>query len=654
MTLPVTNGLLAHYSWSSWKNTTTWEDLSGNGNHMTNVQEGSSALVTAENANMTDNDTGARFPYIAGNTSSQWDMAGLTGDERLPQNSWTFIHIHRYDPAGGDKNGRVLGGVGDNVLFGTWQGYVGSSHQNGWLGGLNYVPPIEGGHWVFHVERPNRYWRTTTKDTSWDEVSGGGDVNVSFRPTVNAWSNERCDWNVAELIWFNRVLSDSEVELFKTWLMDYKAGNYLSSSGTSGTSADGLQIEFIWSPEYLYNNQKWWPSYVHPYQQRGDSNGISNFNNGITFSTTNHDVRTDGIVLKDNGHNCTLYLNKVFQDNFKSTVGNAVSFEVWCEYTGDYTMESGFKGWMMGLDNGYGPTICINESRVGNISCLPPGSYTHTFDSSNPYQGGNIVNYQGVLMHLIGCWKWDGSGIVESIYINGEYVQPTNNHPSLPHMNANITSMHIGGRANPSTGEGTCYGMKIYSARVWHKELDQSTVDLLYAAGKYASALSVPEAGDATTIYWWTHGDPQLSLLWNTSQPNYYYNGEWNSFDYFKDILPSDHKTSTTGRLDIENSPFADQNIHIDFEAGTVSNIRIRGEPSNSPYAFWTGSQWEGQIMANGQNSMNRYAMEDDGNKIWTNNDGTYAELNIVPPLNATQFGCLNGDGKKYILVELT
>ena len=156
------------------------------------------------------------------------------------------------------------------------------------------------------------------------------------------------------------------------------------------------------------------------------------------------------------------------------------------------------------------------------------------------------------------------------------------------------------------------------------------------------------------TIYWWYNKPPQLSLLWNTSQPNYYYNGEWNSFDYFKDILPSDHKTSTTGRLDIENSPFADQNIHIDFEAGTVSNIRIRGEPSNSPYAFWTGSQWEGQIMANGQNSMNRYAMEDDGNKIWTNNDGTYAELNIVPPLNATQFGCLNGDGKKYILVELT
>jgi hypothetical protein len=705
MTLPVTSGLLAHYSWYSWKNTTTWEDLSGNGNHMVNQSEGSSALVTAENANMTDNDTGARFPYIAGNSSSRWDMAGMTGGERMPQNSWTYIHIHRYDPAGSDKDGRVLGTVGDNVLFGTWHGYVGNSHHgNGFVGGHNYVNPRFGGHWVFHIERPGpngpRYWRTTTKDSSWSEISGGGNANMNYRPTLNAGQyNENCDWNVAELILFNRILSNTEVESFKTWLMDYKAGNiheqYTSSSASGGGSppvmdwvwpsensavselkdyhprmgggeevvggwnrgqyelknagysggdyvndsipdglpfhsfngygvngddyidfiftfadantwcsgyrqyghanwtvntfskdieiytgdanfgpwtlvasdshsnwhnngnnaftdsgtttewtpsapskylrvktltnhgdggyggritvrylqlkigvgtastndivapvnlSDGLQIEFIWSPEYRYNNEKWWPSYVHSDQQRGDNNGISNFNNGITFSTTNHDVRTDGIVLKDNGHNCTLYLNKVFQDNFKSTVGNAVSFEVWCEYTGDYTMESGFKGWMMGLDDGYGPTICINESRVGNISCLPAGNYTHTFNSSNPYQGGNIVNYQGVLMHLIGCWKWDGSGIVESIYINGEYVQPTNDTPSNPSMSANITSMHIGGRTNPSTGEGTCYGMKIYSARVWHKELDQGTVDLLYAAGKYTSALSVPRA----------------------------------------------------------------------------------------------------------------------------------------------------------------
>jgi hypothetical protein len=28
--------------------------------------------------------------------------------------------------------------------------------------------------------------------------------------------------------------------------------------------------------------------------------------------------------------------------------------------------------------------------------------------------------------------------------------------------------------------------------------------------------------------------------------------------------------------------------------------------------------------------------------------------LNIVPPSNATQLGLLNGDGRKYILVELS
>jgi hypothetical protein len=550
-------------------------------------------------------------------------------------------------------------------------------------------------------------------------------------------------------------------------------------------------------------------------------------------------------------------------------------------------MQSGFKGWMMGLDNGYGPTICINESRVGNISCLPPGHYTHTFDSSNPYQGGNIVNYQGVLMHLIGCWKWDGSGIVESIYINGEYVQPTNSYSGNPSMSANTTSMLIGGRGNPSTGDGTCYGMKIYSARVWHKELDQSTVDLLYAAGKYTSALSVPGAGGdaagvvlpvqngltahhswfsfqdnntwedltgnghhatrqgsgtvslvsaananttgfgglgpwpyingdensrwdifggqtlnsdytivyimrydvdanyrgriidmkgrnyllgaysnsigrsyqsgwltyspsmqktewvlgiempnrqvrrgtvttqwadntgggsshtnlvatinnageksdyniaemiyynrkftdseiddmkdwlddyaaglvhdnytssagaapAATIYWWGGNTPHLSLFWNSSQRNYYNGGVWNSFDYFQNVLPSHHQTSTTGTLDIGDQNVGDQNIHIEFAAGTVSNIRIRGQTSSTAYAFWTGSQWEGQTMANGHDSTGRHNMNHNEHLVWTNNDGTYAELNIVPPSNATQLGLLNGDGRKYILVEIS
>jgi hypothetical protein len=431
----------------------------------------------------------------------------------------------------------------------------------------------------------------------------------------------------------------------------------LGASGASGDLSEGLQIEFIWSPEYLYNNQKWWPSYVHADQQRGDSNGIANFNNGITFSTTNHDVRTDGIVLKDNGNNFTFHLNKVFQDNFKSTVDNAVSFEVWCEYTGDYTMEDGYKGWIMGLEDGTGPAIAINDSRLSNISCMPVGNYTHTFATTNAYQGGHIANYQNVLLHLIGCWKWDGSGIVQSMYINGEYVQPTNSTPSIPHMTANLTSMHIGGRTNPSTGDGTCYGMKIYSARVWHKELAQSTVDLLYAAGKYTSALSVSASGDAaptSTIYWWGGNTPHLSLFTNTSQTNYYYNGEWNSFDYFQNVLPAHHQTSTTGTLDIGDQNVGDQNIHIEFAAGTVSNIRIRGQISNSAYAFWTGSEWEGQTMANGLDSTGIHNMTHNQHLVWTNNDGTYAELNIVPPSNATQLGLLNRDGGKYILVELS
>lgn len=57
-------------------------------------------------------------------------------------------------------------------------------------------------------------------------------------------------------------------------------------------------------------------------------------------------------------------------------------------------------------------------------------------------------------------------------------------------MSTGAKRMVIGGRNNP-TNHG-CYGMKVYSARVWHTKLDQTTVNRLYAAGKYGSALVVP------------------------------------------------------------------------------------------------------------------------------------------------------------------
>ena len=230
--LPVTNGLRARYNATSWKSRTVWEDLSGNGNHMGNVSSGPSEYVSAENANMADNTTGSRFAYIRGDQDSRWDIGGYSGDDRMPVNSWTFIHIHRYDPDYSDKSGRVLGtegdNGGDNVHFGTHNGFSGVSYHKGWVGfshnkrvGSRYDTP-----WLFHIERPNKFSRTTTlDDNGWTDFSGGGRANVSFRHTISAGRyGEHAAWNIAELILFDRVLSDSEVEQFKTWMMDYKVG----------------------------------------------------------------------------------------------------------------------------------------------------------------------------------------------------------------------------------------------------------------------------------------------------------------------------------------------------------------------------------------------------------------------------------------------
>ena len=228
--LPVTNGLRAHYNASSWQSTTVWEDLSGNNRHMENVSSGPSEVVSAENANMTNNTTGSRFAYVRGDQNSRWNLGGLSGDDRMPINSWTVIHIHRYDPVYSDKSGRVLGLYGSNALFGTYNGYSGGSYHKGWVGGQTYAQDYGFSRydvpWLFHIERPNKFSRTTTlDDNGWTDFSGGGDQNMSWRPTISAGQeNEYAAWNIAELIIFDRVLSDSEVEQFKTWMMAYKTG----------------------------------------------------------------------------------------------------------------------------------------------------------------------------------------------------------------------------------------------------------------------------------------------------------------------------------------------------------------------------------------------------------------------------------------------
>ena len=130
--LPVTSGLRARYNATSWQSTTVWEDLSGNNRHMQNASAGPSEFVSVENANMTENTTGGRFAYIRGDQNSRWNVGG-TGN--LPVNSWTVIHISRYDPVYSDKVGRILSGVGANVVMGTWNGYTGGSLRgNAWIG----------------------------------------------------------------------------------------------------------------------------------------------------------------------------------------------------------------------------------------------------------------------------------------------------------------------------------------------------------------------------------------------------------------------------------------------------------------------------------------------------------------------------------------
>ena len=219
---PIQNGLISHHSWYSFADNNTWQDLSGNGLHAIRQGSGTVSMVSQQSANTTGFGGLGPWPYVSGDLNSKWDFFGgqiINGSGQ----EYTIVYIMRYD-VNASNRGRLIDMKNRNYCVGGISGNLGRSyHEHGYI---NYNPSMQNTEWVLGIESPNRQVRRGTINTQWADNTGGGSSHTNLIATINngSHSHQSSDYNIAEIIYYNRRINQAEIDSMKVWLDQYAQG----------------------------------------------------------------------------------------------------------------------------------------------------------------------------------------------------------------------------------------------------------------------------------------------------------------------------------------------------------------------------------------------------------------------------------------------
>lgn len=233
-----------------------WRDSSGNSRNVTRIV-GSPSLTTSSG-----NGSSKTIQVIAGgiNDKIYFDNAPIS-------TSWTVVALSRY--SGASNRNRIISGnyssaayqdSSGNWLFGQYNGKAGLAHYNGWVSADSTPVGLTLTDWVMSTAYPYNYrYNGIVRGTS------GGTAELPPLG-INTFEGQLSDYQVAEVIIFNRTLTSSEITQVEdyfdeTYGLSYaKVGTYQTAStliigaGVGGrsdtfTAADGLGTKtFTLSP----------------------------------------------------------------------------------------------------------------------------------------------------------------------------------------------------------------------------------------------------------------------------------------------------------------------------------------------------------------------------------------------------------------------
>jgi hypothetical protein len=197
---PVTGGLIGHYNADSWAGT-RWIDLSGAGNHVTELGGTGLAVVQPIGAPK----------YISGEGSA-WMVFP---EAILPSPEYTLFFVARYN---GAAKQRIFQGFGRDWFSGFGGGKAGIAYHENCIQ-ISAPVDVHNMDWVIGSDRSNSFRsngidRTdrrskNEKCASYDRLA----INTGRQPL------QRSDFAIQVVLVYDLKLSDAEVQQVESWLM---------------------------------------------------------------------------------------------------------------------------------------------------------------------------------------------------------------------------------------------------------------------------------------------------------------------------------------------------------------------------------------------------------------------------------------------------
>jgi hypothetical protein len=228
----VSNGLIAQYDAASWNNSLqVWLDRSGNGNNTSPEDVRGTINYDSVNGFLFGSTTaGIRFPAAIVNSSG-----------------YTFIHLAKYN--NGVKQ-RIFQGVTNDWASGFIGGKAGVAFHNGYI--TQSDSDLYNYNWVISSDQLNKY-RAQSVDftTSTAGSPGYGRIGLNYGLKTAEYST----WAVAEVLVYNRILTDAELVSVENYLRTrylFLSIQFDTTTGSAFTVPQSNQQASVGTVEWSY------------------------------------------------------------------------------------------------------------------------------------------------------------------------------------------------------------------------------------------------------------------------------------------------------------------------------------------------------------------------------------------------------------------
>lgn len=201
--------------------TRTWYDSSGNGRSTSLI---TGTLPTLSTTGSAANGASKSFQVVAGTTATKinFNNPELT--------NYTLFNVARYV---GTNRQRIVQSNDHAQLFGFWSELSGVAYHNGWV--TQYATTVHNDNWVLSTDYALNYRSNGTSRGA----SGG--VNYLSPIGINWDGTQTGDFQIAEVLIFDRTLTLSEIQLVE----DYLANAYGLTNVTQSKSYPNPKTYYV-------------------------------------------------------------------------------------------------------------------------------------------------------------------------------------------------------------------------------------------------------------------------------------------------------------------------------------------------------------------------------------------------------------------------